>query len=634
MSSRDHANKETPTVSQQTSSFMTEGSPLASPVGNVDAFRWSVMPSNDIAPGFYNSSDDEDDDDDDDDDSFTRSEKETPAPVNNSALTSLDRAISSRSGLGSFPPPAEMLGGGLNTISENSPARSRKESDTSDNSSAGADRSRKTKSSKKRSGSKEDDTQKTEKEQTLKKNKSSSGKSTEGKSLEKQSSHKKKTDKNQSLDKGSSHSHKKRRPKKIRSKSPLRIDFAGQVISNSDLKSSSHSKRGKSPKRAHSAGQVKAEEAEDEAIIASTASGMKEKKKNKKREVVDKRLATVQKSLGKQIDKSEIGKSDRISFSTQLRVSFLSDRTSSSFGYEEASTELKNPSLDEERQRVSAMLDELEDYEKTLSREHAVLELERESLEFEFDKQMTQNQQLEQTVHEMQDRIEELEKALQNQEEEETLRLENEILRQRLERQEAALMNMNMSSYSKESVDNIDDMSSVHDNSIAGEKPSAKHQGNLLQANAKLAEKDAHISKQAQEIQALQQDIEDYQDENGTRKMKVYIEGLEKEKTYFISEIARLKKPRSSFGFGRTSKSNHSNAMSSLGVLSAFSGDDSSSFLSLGEVGNQPFGEAGRPNHRSSTTTWRSRIFGAPKPAVQKTTADADKMLDDLTRDL
>jgi hypothetical protein len=73
MSSRDHANKETPTLLQQTSSFIAEGSPLTSPVGNVNSFRWSVMPSNDIAPGVYNSSDDEDEDEDDD--SVTRSEK-------------------------------------------------------------------------------------------------------------------------------------------------------------------------------------------------------------------------------------------------------------------------------------------------------------------------------------------------------------------------------------------------------------------------------------------------------------------------------------------------------------------------------------------------------------------------------
>jgi hypothetical protein len=76
-----------------------------------------------------------------------------------------------------------------------------------------------------------------------------------------------------------------------------------------------------------------------------------------------------------------------------------------------------------------------------------------------------------------------------------------------------------------------------------------------------------------------------------------------------------------------------------LGISSAFSkeDDDSSSFLSLGEVGNQPFGEAGRQSLPSSTMTWESissRIFGAPKPAEQKSTTEADKMLDDLTRDL
>lgn len=666
MSSRDRIQESrTATPSEDVDSNELT-SPTTSRQSVMDAFRWSIMPSKDIAPsGVYHSSDDEDEDDDSVKNSNDVKADSTATP---SRMTSLDRAISARSGLVlSSPEPTDSVmilggGGGLNPISENSNKEELEASETSESN-----------SKKKKTGKK---SRKFLRSKDLKLNDFSEelasstsfqpnpmggasledieedGKSHDGsifiedKSLDgsvfiedeektqeskdemkKSEKKSKKSKKGSSMDKSSSHSQKKK--KKIRSKSPVRIDFAGQVTPNSDNKP--RTKRGMSPKRRI----VEDDEEKDD----------KDKSKASPNKVdIVQRTAAAEKALGKHIEKSENLKSDRVSFSSKLRVSFLSDHTSTSFGYEDASSPSKHPSLEEEKQRVSVLLDELEDYERKLSQEHSVLELERESLEFELDKQMAENQQLEQSVHEMQSKIEELETALQSQQEEEALRIENEMLRQRLERQEAALMNMNLS-YSKESVDGLDDLSSPVSNDASEsspQKPSAKHQGDLLQANAKVAEKDAQLLKQAKEIQALKREIEDYQDENGTRKMKSYIDGLEQEKKYFISEIERLKKQRTSFGFGRNSASNHS-AMSSI---SGFSNDDSSSFVSLAGEGGGGGGDnkvvAQQPpqmQQRASTSTWKglsSRLFGGgPRPVVQKPpVSDADKMLDELTRDL
>jgi len=254
---------------------------------------------------------------------------------------------------------------------------------------------------------------------------------------------------------------------------------------------------------------------------------------------------------------SFLGRGSGTSFSNKLRTSMFSD--TSSFldelsGLDDLSHQNHRESLDKEKKRVSTLLDELEAYEKELSQEHTVLELERESLEYELNKQTDKNQELEAAIEEMKAKIEELESALKNQEDDQMLLVENEILKKRLDQKESAMLNMSMHSMNPRSNDSMANRS--HDSSDSHlsldsvdeesedegyEKPSAKLQGDLLQARAKLTEKDRTIKAQAEEIRILQNECEDYKDDDAREKMKSYIEGLEKEKKFFLAEITKLK---------------------------------------------------------------------------------------------
>ena len=158
-----------------------------------------------------------------------------------------------------------------------------------------------------------------------------------------------------------------------------------------------------------------------------------------------------------------------------------------------ASTHIR--SLKVEKEKVDALLKELEEYEHSLAREHTVLELEKESLEFQLDQKQAKIQELREEITSMEERIKDFEEsaaAAKTKEEQKmaNLQTQNEILRQRLERQEAALMNLH-----SEKLNNVTPEKSLHlraSHLMPGDgDPQAIHRlrGDLLQANAKLGEK-------------------------------------------------------------------------------------------------------------------------------------------------
>mmetsp|Transcript_27247 Transcript_27247/g.66134 ORF Transcript_27247/g.66134 Transcript_27247/m.66134 type:complete len:876 (-) Transcript_27247:26-2653(-) len=413
---------------------------------------------------------------------------------------------------------------------------------------------------------------------------------------------------------------------------------------------------------------------------------------------------------------SFLGRGSGTSFSNKLRTSMFSD--TSSFldelsGLDDLSHQNHRESLDKEKKRVSTLLDELEAYEKELSQEHTVLELERESLEYELNKQTDKNQELEAAIEEMKAKIEELESALKNQEDDQMLLVENEILKKRLDQKESAMLNMSMHSMNPRSNDSMANRS--HDSSDSHlsldsvdeesedegyEKPSAKLQGDLLQARAKLTEKDRTIKAQAEEIRILQNECEDYKDDDAREKMKSYIEGLEKEKKFFLAEITKLKEANEikaaneklanekaamesssssipplpfqrqsiteivslgmasvteistqnsstqgddlsndSFVFGPGMSSQNFNSNNRRGS-SAWMGGNSSQNVTSSRRGSTYSNSTN--NRRQSGSAWRSfstRLFGGNDeegddigPPLIET--EADKMLDDLTKDL
>jgi len=323
-----------------------------------------------------------------------------------------------------------------------------------------------------------------------------------------------------------------------------------------------------------------------------------------------------------------------------------------------------------------------------------VLELEREALGFQLDKQTNKNQELEATIEELKAKIEELESAMKSQEDDQMLVVENEILRKRLEQKEEAMLKFtsmqslsNLQSYSggfqgaamtsMQSSSNLlsgdlmlsmtslqssdlpilgeNDALNTHltadtDESDLGlEKPSAKLQGDLLQARGKLAEKDRMIKAQAEEIKSLRQECEDYKDDGAREKMKSYIEGLEEEKKFFMAEIAKLKEANEKAMNNITS--HHSSTrfsirpsftslgMGSLTEISSFHTDDDlsttdHSSLSNHRVSTMTATAANQHGRTQSASAWQS-FFGGnveEKPAVVQ--SEAEKMLNDLTRDL
>ncbi|KAL3939403.1 MAG: hypothetical protein SGBAC_005871 [Bacillariaceae sp.] len=509
--------------------------------------------------------------------------------------------------------------------------------------------------------------------------------------------------------------------KKGRSKSPMRVDFTGQVASATDDEPSEEFGRVEgdtpSPKRApknereannsesNADPTTRANMIAEHVSLRSTANKLENIKLEeiqeqeplevKKPSALEAMLTSgsnthilgeedsfVQRSSGggkgRMIANSRgsgAGQNSRTSFSKQLRTSIFSD--TSSFVEEVASfDELQQQSLDDEKKRVATLLDELETYEKELSQEHAVLQLERESLEFALDKQTDKNQELETSVGEMKARIEELESALKSQEDDQMLLVENTILKNRLEQKEQSAMlgmttmhSMHSSGYF--SIDKEEEDSSMqrsmHTDGGSDEgyvKPSAKLQGELLQTRAKLAEKDRTIQAQAEEIKSLRRECEDYKDDEAREKMKSYIEGLEKEKKFFIAEISKLKEanekaamsssmsqmPPSSFprqsitSLGMTSLSEVSPG--GYGALDEDMPSQEDSFSLGGSFQqSQNFSRRGSTatqdntiTRRQSANAWRSfstRLFGGSEEAINeepKVLNEADKMLDDLTK--
>ena len=158
---------------------------------------------------------------------------------------------------------------------------------------------------------------------------------------------------------------------------------------------------------------------------------------------------------------------------------------------------------EKEKQRFAKLLDELESYEEQLAEERAVLDLEREALEFELKKQANKNQELETIIKDLKAENKELKSALQSQKDDQMLLVENEILRKRLKQREEAMMSMPpLLNATRGEEDPI----VAHTGGDGIEMPSAKLQGDLLQTPAKLTEKDRIIQAQAEEIKSLRKD--------------------------------------------------------------------------------------------------------------------------------
>ncbi|CAJ1941575.1 unnamed protein product [Cylindrotheca closterium] len=379
-----------------------------------------------------------------------------------------------------------------------------------------------------------------------------------------------------------------------------------------------------------------------------------------------------------------MSRTSRPSFSNKLRTSIFSDASSFIDEWSSAESSAQRGSLEHEKQRVSQLLDELEAYEKELSQGHSDSQLEREALEFELQKQTDRNQELEAMIAEMEAKMEELVSALHNQEDDQMLLVENEILKKRLEQKESAMLSMssmhsiNNRSYSSDlplvEEDDLNTHLSVDTDGSDDEgfeKPSAKLQGDLLQSRAKLAEKDRTIKAQAEEIQSLRRECEDYKDDEAREKMKSYIEGLEKEKKFFVAEIAKLKEANEKAAINMSSSSTSllptsslpRQSISSLGMASLTEDGTTSTMddsMSTEDVPFLPWGgsyqnvnsrvsntstsastqNATSQNRRQSASAWRSfstRLFGGIEevddaPLEEQT--EADKMLDDLTKDM
>mmetsp|Transcript_13057 Transcript_13057/g.30898 ORF Transcript_13057/g.30898 Transcript_13057/m.30898 type:complete len:862 (-) Transcript_13057:288-2873(-) len=252
-----------------------------------------------------------------------------------------------------------------------------------------------------------------------------------------------------------------------------------------------------------------------------------------------------------------------------------------------------------EGKRFSSLLTELQNYELTLEKERTEFSQERyelgmkqESLELLLSEESEKNAELESQVEELREQLDHglgLSQLEELKDRNLTLEAENELLQQKNERheqtiaalvkeaesglkrtasggpyQDRALMRAESTRWAKSKQEACsddeggfmeltdDDADAIGDDGagLNGNQSgfnsmsslSGKAKGELLQLRSSLKNKDSALEQQAKEIASLQQALETLRDERHVREMTQYVENLENEKKFFVSEIDKLKK--------------------------------------------------------------------------------------------
>lgn len=291
-----------------------------------------------------------------------------------------------------------------------------------------------------------------------------------------------------------------------RSRSPVRIDFAGRII---DSEGSPHK--------------------------ASRRTGEKKSKKT-----------TPTKS-----SKQQRHRKARTSFSSQLRTELLQASQQLSFSNilgRLSSFAARQSETD--RNSIHKALDDLQHFEANVSRDHTLLELKKRGLEFQMDQEVSKRQKLELQFQELEEKMRRLEQRVPIEIEEgmsrEVLEAENEVLLSKIHRQEETLANLQIEDYHKKHEKKppappaLIQVSSSELGQIQSISK-AQIQGGILQANAKLAAKEALFVQQAAEEERYREELKKLGSASGVPELKEQIALLEKEKFDFMDQIRKIR---------------------------------------------------------------------------------------------
>jgi len=151
----------------------------------------------------------------------------------------------------------------------------------------------------------------------------------------------------------------------------------------------------------------------------------------------------------------------------------------------------------------------------------------------------------------------------------------------------------------------------------------ARAQGELLQLRSTLSQNNTAYELQSKELANVRQELETLREEQGVKNLQTYVQNLEQEKQFFVTEIDKLQKELDA------SRKRERDAIADAAV----SGASSSSEVSKG--GWFGFGgEKGENHGKTNTSTGGMREIALPSQAAVEKTKNIDEVEDEQDKRL
>mmetsp|Transcript_24600 Transcript_24600/g.60347 ORF Transcript_24600/g.60347 Transcript_24600/m.60347 type:complete len:736 (+) Transcript_24600:109-2316(+) len=257
-------------------------------------------------------------------------------------------------------------------------------------------------------------------------------------------------------------------------------------------------------------------------------------------------------------------------------------------------------SIEQNKDMLESLLDELRKYEEQLeeernetSKERVLMQLKQEAVEQMLDTEMNQTAQLKSHISNLAEQLDHANKAMEDNElllKIQMLEAENELLQQKTERQEETIATMagemaveanhrqtsstsfhtshNANSSSQlynsssqlyntsapslnfsDSLSSSRDSLALWDDDISGfpsglmdQQGTAKAQGEILQLRSTLSHERQANAEQARELARLEQELRLFNEKDKMKELKKAVSNMEQQKNYFMKETERLKK--------------------------------------------------------------------------------------------